>query len=70
MKTKIELIPEEKVEETIIRCHKMTDEIQNIVSYIENEKKIIGYKRGTAYPLNINHKVIFDYLFKSSYMPV
>ena len=56
MKTKIELIPEEKVEETIIRCHKMTDEIQNIVSYIENEKKIIGYKRGTAYPLNINAK--------------
>ena len=54
MKAKIELIPEENVEETIIRCHKMTDEIQNIVSYIENEKKIIGYKRGTAYPLNIN----------------
>ena len=54
MKTRIELIPEEKVEETIIRCHKMTDEIQNIVSYIENEKKIIGYKRGTAYLLNIN----------------
>ena len=25
MKTKIELIPEEKVEETIIRCHKMTE---------------------------------------------
>lgn len=48
MKTKIELIPEEKVEETIIRCHKMTDEIQNIVSYIENEKKIIGYKRGNC----------------------
>ena len=59
MKTKIELIPEEKVEETIIRCHKMTDEIQNIVSYIENEKKIIGYKRETAYPLNINS--IFEY---------
>lgn len=46
MKTKIELISEENVEETIIRCHKMTDEIQNIVSYIENEKKIIVYKRG------------------------
>ena len=30
MKAKIELIPEENVEETIIRCHKMTDEIQNI----------------------------------------
>lgn len=48
MKAKIELIPEENVEETIIRCHKMTDEIQNIVSYIENEKKIIGYKRGNC----------------------
>ena len=60
MKTKIELISEEKVEETIIRCHKMTDEIQNIVSYIENEKKIIGYKRGTTYPLNINSIYYFE----------
>lgn len=60
MKTKIELIPEEKVEETIIRCHKMTDEIQNKVSYIENENKIIGYKRETAYPLNINSIYYFE----------
>ena len=60
MKAKIELILEENVEETIIRCHKMTDEIQNIVSYIENEKKIIRYKRGTAYPLNINSIYYFE----------
>ena len=53
MKTKIELISEEKVEETIIRCHKMTDEI-------ENEKKIMGYKRGTTYPLNINSIYYFE----------
>lgn len=68
MKTKIELISEEKVEETIIRCHKMTDEIQNIVSYIENEKKIIGYKRGTTYPLNINSIYYFEIVDQNAFV--
>ena len=67
MKTKIELISEENVEETIIRCHKMTDEIQNIVSYIENEKKIIVYKRGTAYPLNINSIYYFEIVDQNAF---
>lgn len=44
MKAKIELILEENVEETIIRCHKMTDEIQNIVSYIEMRRKSLDIK--------------------------
>ena len=68
MKTKIELISEENVEETIIRCHKMTDEIQNIVSYIENEKKIIVYKRGTAYPLNINSIYYFEIVDQNAFV--
>lgn len=68
MKAKIELILEENVEETIIRCHKMTDEIQNIVSYIENEKKIIGYKRGTAYPLNINSIDYFEIVDQNAFV--
>ena len=67
MKLKIELIPEEKVEETIIRCHKITDEIQNIVSYIENEKTIIGYKRRTAYPLNINSIYHFEIVDQNAF---
>ena len=29
-----------------------------------------GVKRKNDYYYIINHKVIFDYLFKSSYMPV
>lgn len=37
------------------------------LSYAEDIKKVID----DLYPdLNLNHKVIFDYLFKSSYMPV
>ena len=68
MKTKIELIPEEKVEETIIRCHKMTDEIQKIVSFIENEKRIIGYKRGTAYLLNINDIYYFEIVDQKAFL--
>ena len=68
MMTKIELISEENVEETIIRCHKMTDEIQNIVSYIENEKKIIGYKRETAYPLNINSIYYFEIVDQNAFV--
>lgn len=68
MKTKIELIPEEKVEETIIRCHKMTDEIQSMISFIENEKRIIGYKRGTAYLLNINDIYYFEIVDQKAFL--
>ena len=32
-------------------------------------KKVEMYAK-KRYELNLNHKVIFDYLFKSSYMPV
>ena len=60
MKTRIELISEDQKEEVVIKCYQMTDEIQNIVSYIENENKIIGYKRETAYPLNINSIYYFE----------
>lgn len=68
MKTKIELIPEEKVEETIIRCHKITDEIQSMISFIENEKRIIGYKRGTAYLLNINDIYYFEIVDQKAFL--
>ena len=51
MKTRIELISENQPEEIVVRCYSITDEIQNMISFIENDKKIIGYKRGTAYPL-------------------
>ena len=45
----------------------MTDEIQNIVSYIENEKTIIGYKRRTAYPLNINSIYHFEIVDQNAF---
>ena len=45
MKTRIELISEDQPEEIVIRCYSITDEIQNMISFIENDKKIIGYKR-------------------------
>lgn len=37
---------------------------------IENNIADIGYNGKNNFGFNINHKVIFDYLFKSSYMPV
>ena len=54
METRIELISEDQHEEIIVRCYSITDEIQNMTSFIENDKKIIGYKRGTAYPLKMS----------------
>ena len=51
MKTRIELIPEDQTEEIVIKCHQITEEIQNIISLTENEKKIIGYKRGVIHPM-------------------
>ena len=51
MKTRIELISEDQNEEVVIKCYQITDEIQSMISFIENEKRIIGYKRGTAYLL-------------------
>ena len=41
-------------EEEINTQNYSRDEIQSMISFIENEKRIIGYKRGTAYLLNIN----------------
>ena len=49
MKTRIELISEDQKEEVVIKCYQITDEIQSMISFLENEKRIIGYKRGTAY---------------------
>ena len=46
----------------------MTDEIQNIVSYIENEKKIIRYKRGTASPVNINSIYYFEIVDQNAFV--
>ena len=60
MKTRIELISEDQPEEIVVRCYQITEEIQNMISFIENDKKIIGYKRGTAYPLNINSIYYFE----------
>lgn len=60
MKTRIELISEDQNEEVVIKCHQITDEIQNMISFLQNEKRIIGYKRGTAYPLNINNIYYFE----------
>ena len=45
MRTKIEIIPENETEELVIRCHKMTDELQEIINHIDLQKKVIGYKR-------------------------
>ena len=60
MMTRIELISEDQPEEIVVRCYQITEEIQNMISFIENDKKIIGYKRGTAYPLNINSIYYFE----------
>lgn len=60
MKTRIELISEDQKEEVVIKCYQITDEIQSMISFIENEKRIIGYKRGTAYLLNINDIYYFE----------
>lgn len=38
------------------------------VGLCKNREKVEEYKEIDKF--NINHKVIFDYLFKSSYMPV
>lgn len=68
MKTRIELIPEDQTEEIVIKCHQITEEIQNIISLTENEKKIIGYKRGTAHPLNITDIYYFEIVDQKAFI--
>ncbi|WP_295138931.1 LytTR family DNA-binding domain-containing protein [uncultured Catenibacterium sp.] len=68
MKTRIELISENQKEEVVIKCHQITDEIQNIISSIENEKRIIGYKRETAYPLNMNDIYYFEIVDQKAFL--
>lgn len=68
MKTRIELIPEDQTEEIVIKCHQITDEIQNIISLTENEKKIIGYKRRTAHPLNITDIYYFEIVDQKAFI--
>ena len=68
MKTSIQLMTENKKEEVVIKCHQITDEIQNIISSIENEKRIIGYKRETAYPLNMNDIYYFEIVDQKAFL--
>lgn len=68
MKTRIELISGNQKEEVVIKCHQITDEIQNIISSIENEKRIIGYKRETAYPLNMNDIYYFEIVDQKAFL--
>lgn len=68
MKTRIELISEDQKEEVVIKCYQITDEIQSMISFIENEKKIIGYKRGTAYLLNINDIYYFEIVDQKAFL--
>lgn len=68
MKTRIELISENQPEEIVVRCHSITDEIQNMISFIENDKKIIGYKRGTAYPLKMTDIYYFEIVDQKAFI--
>lgn len=68
MKTRIELISEDQPEEIVVRCYSITDEIQNIISFIENDKKIIGYKRGTAYPLKMSDIYYFEIVDQKAFI--
>lgn len=68
MKTRIELILEDQTEEIVIKCHQITDEIQNIILLTENEKKIIGYKRETAHPLNITDIYYFEIVDQKAFI--
>lgn len=68
MKTRIELIPEDQTEEIVIKCHQITEEIQNIISMAENEKKIIGYKRGVIHPLDINNIYYFEIVDQKAFI--
>lgn len=68
MKTRIELISENQPEEIVIRCYQITDEIQNMISFIENDKKIIGYKRGTAYPLKMSDIYYFEIVDQKAFI--
>lgn len=68
MKTRIELISEDQPEEIVVRCHSITDEIQNMISFIEKDKKIIGYKRGTAYPLKMTDIYYFEIVDQKAFI--
>lgn len=68
MNTRIELISEDQPEEIVVRCHSITDEIQNMISFIENDKKIIGYKRGTAYPLKMSDIYYFEIVDQKAFI--
>ena len=68
MKTRIELISENQKEEVVIKCYQITDEIQNLISFIENDKKIIGYKRETAYPLKMTDIYYFEIVDQKAFI--
>lgn len=66
--TRIELISEDQPEEIVVRCYSITDEIQNMISFIENDKKIIGYKRETAYPLKMSDIYYFEIVDQKAFI--
>lgn len=68
MKTRIELISENQPEEIVVRCYSITDEIQNMIFFIENDKKIIGYKRGTAYSLKMSDIYYFEIVDQKAFI--
>ena len=68
MKTRIELISEDQPEEIVVRCYSITDEIQNMISFIESDKKIIGYKRETAYPLKMSDIYYFEIVDQKAFI--
>ena len=68
MKTRIELISEDQPEEIVVRCYQITEEIQNMISFIENDKKIIGYKRETAYHLKMSDIYYFEIVDQKAFI--
>lgn len=68
MKTRIELISNDQPEEIVVRCHEITDDIKKIIAYNENEKKIIGYKRGVIHPLDMRDIYYFEIVDQKAFI--
>lgn len=68
MRTKIEIIPDHEPEEITIRCHKMTDELQEIINKIESDNKTIGYQRGVIHPIYYHDIYYFEIVDQNSFI--
>ena len=68
MRTKIEIIPENETEELVIRCHKMTDELQEIINHIDLQKKVVGYKRGVIHPISYQDIYYFEIVDQNAFI--